>query len=410
MVGHDPGRAVQRYPGFRYKIAEWEKQGLGPSNFVPFSGGGMMRSRLCILWVMIGVLGGLIGCPRPGSPPPGRPGTAGFRVLAPLAGEEPYFETLWELTDVGENAEAYFSWDDTRLVFQSTRPPYACDQIFILDLRTGRLQRVSPGRGRTTCGYFLPGDAEVLFSSTHHVSPECPPRPDLRRGYAWALYDYDIYIAHPDGSGLRPLFQAPGYQAEATVARDGRIVFTSDHEGDLELYVMEADHRTVRRVTHVPGYDGGAFFSPDGQWIVFRGHHPEEGPERDEYFSLLRDRLVRPFRMEIFVVRPDGTGLRQVTHNGGANFAPYFTPNGRFVIYASNMHEPRGRDFDLYVSDLDGRGTVRVTYFRGFDGFPMFSHDCQFLVFASNRTERSPGQTNLFLGRLTAWARQQWCP
>ncbi|MDW7984623.1 MAG: hypothetical protein RMK16_08100, partial [Acidobacteriota bacterium] len=360
--------------------------------------------------ILLGSLTLLVACLRISPSPGGHSQTPVFRVLAPLTGEEPYFEELRELTDVGENAEGYFSWSDTHLIFQSTRPPYACDQIFVLDLRTGRLQRVSPGLGRTTCGYFLPGDAEVLFSSTHHVSPGCPPRPDLSRGYVWALYDYDIYIARPDGSDLRPLFQAPGYQAEATVARDGRIVFTSDHEGDLELYVMEADRRTVRRVTRVPGYDGGAFFSPDGQWIVFRGRHPEEGPERDDYFALLQDRLVRPSRMEIFVVRPDGQDLRQVTYNGGANFAPYFTPNGRFVIYASNMHEPRGRDFDLYVSDLTGRVTARVTHFRGFDGFPMFSHDCRYLVFASNRTERSPGQTNLLLARLTTWARQQWCP
>ena len=329
---------------------------------------------------------------------------------APIIGNESrFFARLFELTNVGENAEGYFSFDDRWLIYQATVPPYACDQQYLLDLKTGKRYRVSHGLGRTTCGYFLPDNVHIIYSSTEHNTPACPPRPDYSRGYVWALYDYDIYLSDIHGKTFEPLFQAPGYQAEATVHPNGRIVFTSDHEGDIELYIMEPDHRTIRRVTHTPGYDGGAFFSPDGQWIVYRASRPQ-GPDLETYFQLLKEHLVRPSHLEIYIQRVDGSEVKQLTHNGAANFAPFFVPNQKAVIFASNMKNPRSRNFDLYTIDIETGQLEQITHYEGFDSFPMFSNDCHYLVFASNRTEREPGQTNLYLAELTDEARARWCP
>lgn len=349
----------------------------------------------------------ILACQTPSKKPESQPEPS-FKS-APLYGDESrYFSQILELTDTGENAEGYFSFDDRYVIYQATVPPYACDQQYILDLKTGRRKRVSHGLGRTTCGFFLPDNYHILYASTEHVTPACPPRPDYSRGYVWALYDYDLYLSDIEGKTFRPLFKAPGYQAEATVHKDGRIVFTSDHEGDLELYMMEPDHQTIHRLTHTPGYDGGAFFSPDGEWIVYRASRPS-GPDLETYFQLLRDHLVRPFHLEIFIQRVDGSEVRQLTRNGAANFAPYFTPNQKKVIFASNMENPRSRNFDLYTVDIESGEIERITFYEGFDSFPMFSNQCDYLIFASNRTERQPGQTNLYLARLTEEARTLWC-
>jgi Tol biopolymer transport system component len=303
------------------------------------------------------------------------------------------------LTDGGENAEAYFSFDERKLIFQSTRPPYGCDQIFTMNLDGGALQLVSTGRGRTTCGYFLPGDRRIVYASTHGGAPECPPRPDMSRGYVWALYkNYELYSARADGSDPRPLTRSPGYDAEATVSPDGkRIVFTSVRDGDLELYSMNIDGSNVKRLTHEVGYDGGAFYSPDGKRIVYRAHHPTDAKDVERYRMLLADGLIEPRMLEIMVMNADGSNKRTVTRNGKANFAPYFHPNGRQIIFSSNMHDPRGRNFDLYLINIDGTGLEQVTFNETFDGFPMFTRDGSKLVFASNRNSSKPGETNLFL-------------
>jgi Tol biopolymer transport system component len=252
--------------------------------------------------------------------------------------------------------------------------------------------------GRTTCGYFFPSGDRILYSSTHHASPICPPPPDYSRGYVWALYDFDIYSARADGSDLKTLFASPGYDAEATVSpRGDRIVFTSTRDGDLEIYSMAPDGSDVRRLTHEPGYDGGPFFSPDGRKIVYRAHHPESPEELADYRALLRADRVRPGVLEIYVMNADGSDKRQLTDNGAANFAPFFHPNGRQVIFSSNLHDPDSRNFDLYLIDLDGTGLSRVTTHPEFDSFPMFTRDGRHLVFASNREARNPGDTNLFI-------------
>jgi Tol biopolymer transport system component len=305
---------------------------------------------------------------------------------------------LRQLTFGGENAEAYFSFDGAWLSFQSTREGIACDQIFVMRTDGSDARMISSGKGRTTCAYFMPGGRTVLYASTHLGGDACPPRPDFSRGYVWALYpDYDIFVQDLKSGMLTRLTSTPGYDAEATVAPNGKqIVFTSVRDGDLDLYSMKLDGTDVRRLTNEPGYDGGAFYSPDSTMIVFRASRPE-GEALDRYKELLGRGLIEPRALEIFVMNADGTRKRQVTRNGAANFAPYFTPDGKRIIFSSNLADPKGRNFDLYLVNLDGTGLERVTYNDTFDGFPMFSPDGKKLVFSSNRLAGKPGDTNVFI-------------
>jgi len=321
-------------------------------------------------------------------------------TLDPAPGER-HFSSLRQLTFNGENAEAYFSSDGRKLIFQRRHAgEYECDQIFTMGIDGSDRTLVSTGAGRTTCAYFIPGQDRILYSSTHLKGEECPPPPDYSRGYVWALYDYDIFTAASDGSDLRVLFQTDAYDAEATVSQDGsRIVFTSAAGGDLDIYSMNVDGTDVRQLTDEPGYDGGPFFSPDGSMIVYRARHPETDEELADYRSLLAENLVRPGILDIYVMNADGTGKRRLTDNGAANFAPYFHPDGQRVIFASNMNDtdPSGRNFDLYMIGLDGTGLEQITFTDEFEAFPMFSPDGRYLVFASNRHGSHEGNTNLFL-------------
>jgi Tol biopolymer transport system component len=260
------------------------------------------------------------------------------------------------------------------------------------------LRRVSNGRGRTTCGYFYDGGHRILYSSTFADSPACPPRPDYSQGYVWPLQNLEIYTARLDGSDLQRLTRNEAYDAEATVSPDGRrIVFTSTRDGDIELYTMNVDGRELRRVTHRLGYDGGAFFSPDGERLVWRAMYPASPADSADYRRLLARRLVRPTRLELWVGNADGSGARQVTHLGAASFAPFFHPDGRRIVFASNYPDPRSRNFDLFLIGVDGSGLERVTTSAEFDAFPMFSPDGRRLVFASNRNARGRGETNIFI-------------
>jgi len=325
------------------------------------------------------------------------PDTGSERVEAET--DETRLANLQMLTFAGENAEAYWSPAADELIFQATRPGLTeCDQIFTMDDRGRNLQLVSTGEGRTTCAYFFPDRDRILYSSTHAENPGCPPPPDYSRGYVWALYDYDVYTANPDGSGLERLTETPGYDAEATISSDGgKIVFTSTRDGDLEIYTMNPDGTDLRRLTHEAGYDGGPFFSADGTKIVYRAHHPTDPEELEDYRSLLAEGLVRPATLEIFVMDADGSNKRQITSNGAANFGPFFHPDGERIIFSSNLHAPDGRNFDLYLINVDGAGLERVTTHPEFDGFPMFTSDGSRLVFASNRHNRQQGDTNVFV-------------
>ncbi|MBI3982969.1 MAG: PD40 domain-containing protein, partial [Gemmatimonadetes bacterium] len=309
-----------------------------------------------------------------------------------------FFGEIQQLTQGGQNAEAYFSRDGRRLIFQRQESDTTCDQQYVINTDGTGFRRVSSGLGRTTCGYFYANDERILYSSTVHAGEACPPRPDFSRGYVWPLHEYDIYTALADGSGTTRLTEAPGYDAEATVSPDGRaIVFTSTRDGDLDIYTMNVDGTGVRRLTTMLGYDGGPFFSPDGRRIVYRSFHPATAQDSADYRVLLADGLVRPSRMELWVMDADGANQQQVTNLGGANFAPYFHPDGQRIIFASNHKDPRSRNFDLYLVNVDGSGLAQVTTHGDFDGFPMFSPDGTKLVFASNRFGAVPGETNIFI-------------
>ena len=311
--------------------------------------------------------------------------------------QETHLGNVRQLTFGGENAEAYFSFDGKRLSFQSSAN-HGCDQIYTMTIDGTDKRLVSSGQGRTTCSHYTPDGRAIVYASTHLAGASCPPVPSMAQGYVWPVYDsYDIFRVGSDGSGLTRLTNTPGYDAEATIAKDGRIVFTSVRDGDMEIYSMNGDGGDVRRLTNLPGPDGGPFFSPDGSKIVFRGRHPQPGAELDDYFSLLKKAIWRPTNLELFVMNRDGSNLRQVTKLGGANFAPYFTPDGKRIIFSTNHKNPKGRDFDLYLVNEDGTGLEQVTHSPAFDGFPMFSPDGRLLVFASNRNQAKEGDTNVFI-------------
>jgi Tol biopolymer transport system component len=305
--------------------------------------------------------------------------------------EETHLRHLRQLTFGADNAEAYWAFGGDRLIMQTNHAPYQCDQIEELTIATGQTVRVSTGKGRTTCSFFLKGDREIIYASTHEASPACPTPPDMSKGYYWGLFDYDIYRANADGSNLRKLTSETGYDAEATVCPvDGSIVFTSIRSGDLELWRMDADGKNVKQLTSSPGYDGGAFFSPDCSKIVWRSSRPT-GKDLDDYKALLAQHLVKPTKMDLFVANADGSDARQLTYLPGASFAPFFFPDGKRVIFASNYLAPRGPEFDLFAIDIDGSHLERITYAGGFDGFPMFSPDGKTLAFSSNRRDVVPG-------------------
>src|ERR1700692_1785708 len=318
---------------------------------------------------------------------------------------EKHLPHVCQLTCVVTNAEAYFSADDKDLIFMHSGGDVPCDQMYTMPVDTpdGKPaipRLVSTGKGSTTCGYFFPFRNRILFSSTHDTSPDCPPRPDYSHGYVWPIYSsYDIYTANPDGSDLRRLTNSPGYDAESTISRDGKtIVFTSTRNGDLDVYTMNADGSDVRQLTHELGYDGGAFFSDDGKKIVYRSQQPKSPQEIADYKDLLSRGLIRPGNLEIWVMDADGKNKRQVTHNDAANFAPYFFPGGKRIIFASNManqKDPSG--FDLYAVNVDGTGLEQITFHPDFDAFPMFSSDGKRLVWASNRNGKAPHETNIFI-------------
>ncbi len=313
-------------------------------------------------------------------------------------GEEKFLANIRQLTFGGQNAEAYWSADGKKLIFQSDRGELPCDQIFTMNADGSDARKVSNGQGKTTCAYFFPFGDRILYASTFRLGPACPPPPDRSRGYVWALDDYDIYTAKPDGSDIRTLFSSPAYDAEATVSTDGsKVVFTSARDGDLEIYRMNADGSGVTRLTHTPGYDGGPFFSDDGKEIVYRADHPQTPEDLARYRGNLAHHTYAPQALEIRVMNADGSNDHAVTSNGAANFAPYFLPGGKKIIFSSNLADPRRPDFDLYLINEDGTGLTRITFAPDFDGFPMFDRDGSRLVFASNRNEKKPHETNIFV-------------
>jgi TolB protein len=321
-------------------------------------------------------------------------------VNIPRAAEadEPHLTNIRQITNGGENAEAYFSRDGQWITFQSSRDGRTCDQQYVMRADGTGLRRVSNGNGKTTCGWFLPGSNRLLYGSSHMHDSLCPPKPDPSKGYVWPLDKFDIFTVGRDGSDLRRLTNYNAYTAEAVVSPDGRrIVFTSLKDGDLDIYTMNIDGSDVRQLTRTPGYDGGPWWSPDGTKIVYRAHHPKDAAELTQYRELLAQGFIRPSKVELFVMNADGSDNRQITQLGGANFGPSWTPDGRRIIFASNHKNPRSRNFDLFLVDLDGQNLEQVTTNSEFDGFPMFSPDGKQLIWAANRHDARDGETNLFI-------------
>lgn len=316
---------------------------------------------------------------------------------------ENHLSNIRMLTDSGENAEAYLSFDESKLIFQSTTGDMKCDQIFTMNIDGSDKQMVSTGKGRTTCAYFLPGDDKIIYASTHLADEECPTPPDRAKGYVWQLYkSFDIFSANADGSELSRLTFSDGYDAEATVSPKGdKIVFTSTRDGDPEIYAMDIDGSNQKRLTFEKGYDGGAFFSLDGSKIVFRASRPKTEEELKDYQELADDGLFRPTVLELYVMNADGSDIRQITNFGKASFAPFFFPDGEKIIFSSNVNSESGRDFDLYMINVDGTGFEQITFNKTFDGFPMFTRDGKQLIFCSNRFNKNEGDTNVFIADWT---------
>ena len=308
-----------------------------------------------------------------------------------------HLTNLKQLTSGGQNAEAYWSPDGKRIIFQTTREPYQCDQIFVMNADGSNQHLVSTGKGRTTCGYFLPDNKHIVYASTHEGGDACPASPDRSKGYVWAVYpSYDIYLATDDGKVVKKLTDASGYDAEATVNfKQKKIVYTSMASGDLDMWTMGLDGSKKTRVTTGEGYDGGAVFSRDGKKLVWRANHPQ-GNDMQRYKGLLKDGLTSPMKMEIFVADGDGRNAKQITSFGCASFAPTFTPDGKRILFSSNKHECDGRKFELFLMNLDGSGLEQVTSYGGFTSFPEFSPDGKKLIFATDKDAKSRYEFNIF--------------
>lgn len=374
-------------------------------------------------------------------------------------GEERFLKNVKRLTFIGENAEAYFSPDGKRIVFQTkgeggvyllTKEPgklgnfikskklkyfkvkhsegwmffipgiydtadfkglyfksfvkerFECDQIFVMDTFGFPIKRISPG-GANTCGWFISPDS-VLFSSTFSQGLECPTNPYadeyLRKGvYVWRLFNYDLYIYDLKRDSIYPLFSSDGYDAEGEGNYGDIVVFTSSKDGDLELYTINIKTKEIQRITDFPGYDGGAMFSPSGRYIVFRAHHLKDTSEIKEFKELLSKNLVKPEDVELFLYDTKTKKFTQLTHSpkGVSNFAPYFHPSEKFIIFSSNLHKPGSFSFELYKIDIDGKNLERITFSGGFNAFPMFSKDGKKLIWTSNRGTKIRREFNIFV-------------
>ncbi|RYD58692.1 MAG: hypothetical protein EOP56_03645 [Sphingobacteriales bacterium] len=322
--------------------------------------------------------------------------------------DEHHFKNIKQLTFGGDNAEAYFSFDGKAIVFQRTNASEGlkCDQIFYGKLPKAASDKfeyklVSTGKGRTTCAYMMPGDKQLVYASTHLGADTCPPVPDRKKlkKYVWPIYDsYDIFVSDLKGKVKKQLTTEAGYDAEATISPKGdKIVFTSTRNGDLDLYVMDMDGKNVKQITTDLGYDGGAWFSPDGSKIVWRASRPKTAEEIKEYKDLLREGMVMPTNMEVFVANADGSDVKQITSLGKANWAPNFMPDGKRIIFASNHEYEKGFPFNMYIINMDGTGLKKISHDGGFDAFPMFSPDGKKLIFSSNRNNGGTHDTNLFI-------------
>ncbi|MEW8323182.1 MAG: hypothetical protein AB2606_11115 [Candidatus Thiodiazotropha taylori] len=320
--------------------------------------------------------------------------------------DDRHMSNLTQLTFEGDNGEAYFSFDGKQLIYQSNRGGFECDKIWTMDIDGSNKTMVSPGHGAHTCAFFQPGEQQIVFASTSHLQGSCPKKPDLPSHirYAWPLHPYDIYRANADGSGLTALTDNPKYDAEPIVSADGKwIVFGSQREGDFDIYRMDVDGGNVQRLTDTEGYDGGPWFSPDSTKIVWRAWHPTSAAEKAQWQENMKQDYVQSTPLDIWVMNADGSNKIRLTDNGATNWAPSWHPDGKRIVFSSNMDDWRddyktyGHNFELYLINSDGSGLERITYNKIFDSFPMFSPNGKKIVFGSNRNPDKPRATDIFI-------------
>ncbi|MBK5286471.1 MAG: PD40 domain-containing protein, partial [Bacteroidia bacterium] len=314
-----------------------------------------------------------------------------------------HLTNIRQLTFSGDNAEAYFSSDGKKIVYQARNKSEGrnCDQIYYSDIDSFHPVMLSNGQGRTTCSFFLPGDSLILYATTVNSDTSCPAEKPRKHtdAYTWSVNKaYDIFICDLNGKIIKQLTNTSGYDAEATVSPKGdKIVFTSIRSGDIELYTMNIDGSEIKQITHELGYDGGAFFSPDGTKIIFRASRPKAPEQIKIYKDLLKQDLVMPTDMELFICDADGRNQKQLTHLGNANWAPYFKPNSSKIIFSSNHNSTHGLPFNIFMIDVDGTGLEQITGDAMFDAFPVFSPDGKKLIFSSMRNNNGTHDTNLFI-------------
>lgn len=313
--------------------------------------------------------------------------------------DEVNLKNIRQLTFTGQNAEAYWNLAGDKIIYQSTQEDYVDEQILIMNADGTGKRMISSGKGRHTCGYFVPGTNDVVFSATDWKDPGPGMKADMSQGYVWVVNPwYRIFRVNLDTGERRMIDFGSGYFAETTIAPDGSFMtFTSDRDGDLQIYRANLDGTNLQRLTDEEGYDGGPFVSWDGKHIVYRRAPIMDEEHRKDYFDLLSRHMVRPGKLEIWIMDADGKNKRQVTRLGAASFAPFLHPDGKRIIFSSNYGDPTGREFDLFIINVDGTGLKRITHTPEFDGFPMFSRDGKRLLWASNRNGTNKGDTNVFV-------------
>jgi Tol biopolymer transport system component len=264
-------------------------------------------------------------------------------------------------------------------------------------------KQISKG-GANTCSWFL-NDSLILFSSTIKQGKECPKNlyadEYIKRGiYVWKLFNYDLFVYNLKNDSTYELYSSDYYDAEGEGNFSDSIVFTSSKDNDLELYLLSLKNKKIiKRITKFLGYDGGAMFSPSGRYIVFRAKHLKDTLEIKEYKELLSKGLVKPNEVELFIYDLEKDSFWQITKSpkGVSNFAPYFHPSEKFIIFSSNLHAPNSFNFELYKIDIDGKNLERITYSNGFNSFPMFSKDGKKIIWTSNRNGKTRRDFNIFI-------------
>ena len=322
-----------------------------------------------------------------------------------------HMSNIVKLTHEGDNGEAYFSYDGTKIIYQSSRGGYKCDKIWTMNTDGSDKTMVSPDHGAHTCSFIVPGKDKIIYSSTANLDGACPVKPTFPEGtrYAWPFYRFDIFIANIDGSNPVNLTgDNPKYDAEPVISADGKsIVFGSMRDNDFDIYTMKADGSHVTRLTTETGYDGGPWFSPDASKIVWRAWHPETQKEKADWADMIKGEYVTAVPLDIWVMNADGTGKKRLTKNGATNWAPSWHPDGKRIIFSSNMDDWRedlktfGHNFEIYMIDIETKELERITFNEGFDSFPMFRPDGKKIIFGSNRNPDKPRATDIYIADWT---------